>query len=449
MNRLFFSLFIIIWPTIASAELQWDNHGSIGANSEYYPFTVGKNLGQFFEKIRIEGSSEVTSDVFRFRAKPIFDYDPLADSKSDRYWIDAPEAYFQWKPNFSDTVAYDLQMGLNTVTWGVTDAFNPLDIVNPNRYTDPLNPQKIGSPSIIFHINHPVLSIEGIYIPVQRKSVLPGVNSRWLPRDSFESRQIQVAGDGQGFNGPVTILPPDAVTFNYDRDEVVGNALKNNFGARIESHFAGFDLSLVAFEGAAPVPDTQLDLNNAEYEIRGFDPLTLQVISAIRLKPVYYRQFVWGGSLVYGMEQFIFRAEAAFTRIRSHREELPSLSNEYAAELEHDFPLGKGKLTGIIEGTYAQHPEAPNASSASLPRVFDQAAIVIARYEPVEKTTITASLLYDTRYKGKLARLDYTESLSDQWKISCTADYLSGPKSTPVGTYDKNSRLIFGLTYML
>ena len=144
-----------------------------------------------------------------------------------------------------------VQIGFNTFTWGVTDGYNPVDVVSARRYEDPFNSTKLGAFSLLGRLDFGGVLFEGIYIPWQRASLLPGDNSRWLPRELGGPIQYQ---------GLTTDLPASPL-FRFGDKIEYDSALKNNLGLRVSSHFLGIDAAGYVFDGAATVPSVFYTLN--------------------------------------------------------------------------------------------------------------------------------------------------------------------------------------------
>jgi hypothetical protein len=429
--------------SVFAEELEFEPHADIRLTGVGFPDNpspvVNSELGignlQLPTELRL-------GPTMGLKIRPEFQVDPWNNSISERYWAELPEGYLQLKP--LRTSALVIQLGFNTFTWGVTDGYNPLDIASIRRYEDPLFPEKLGAPALSAHYEIPGghFSIDGIYIPYQRRAILPGQNSRWLPRELFQSEAVNFNGQG------ATIELPQSVYYNYGTNDILDNSQQNNFGFRAEGHFTSLDLSLIYFNGEAPLPATDVSLS---LNVVAITPNNIVIAAdpAITITPVYYRQHVFGGSAVYALGEFIFRAETAFTRVISKRADLPSLTNEYVGEVEHAFNIGSGTLTAFLEGTYAQHSEAIDPSLVSLIRMFDRAAVVGARYAPNQTMLAGLFLLDDTEYHGQLYRFELSDSLTDAIKVIGTGEVFRGEPGTPIGTYRYNSLGSLSLQYSL
>ena len=431
---------------LARADFTLEPHADLSFTSVGYPENVDPVVNSWLGIWHLQTSAQGGwSKEVKFNIRPEFQADPFNNTISERYWAELPEGYLQIKPIQDAPSELVIQAGFNTFTWGVTDGFNPLDIVSAKRYTDPFITEKLGAPSLLIRSEVPggIVSFEGIYIPFQRKSIIPGNNNRWLPR---QGATIQPGVDVLGF--PVIVQIPDQSSYNLHDDLTLDSALNNNFGFRLEAHVQSLDLSFVLFDGAAAVPFVQVGITS---NLVAFPPpaFVIQDDQLINITPIYYRQLVYGGSAVYPFKEFIFRAEAAFTRVTSRSPGLQGITNQFVVEAEHEFDIFGTRITGILEGTYGQYSNPQNSSLFSLPRMFDRAVIPGFRYAPTETFSVAAFAVIDTQYNGELGHAEMSDALNDNWKVNLAGELLMGSATTPIGSYSKNSRIIAGLKYSL
>lgn len=426
-------IFLIFFSCAAFAEdFKFSPTANLQMSSQYSPFGTSHNRNIHFLDLRAAARLSQTR-AYQFQFTGLAHYDPWNKSKSEQYWFDAPEAYFQWKPD----ALFRLQAGWNTFRWGVTDGFNPLDVVNARRYANPLSAEKLGAFSLALNSSFGDSVAELIYIPIQRKSILPGAESRWLPREFLQNQSI---------NGTYFLIPSN-LNYYFKEDQELNHALKNNFGLRFSTHFPDLDLSFIAFDGAAPTPTTNLSLSGSVVEL--LPNLVIQADPKIGIKPVYHRQSTAGASLTYALADFIFRFEGAYTKPHIKRGDLPGESQEYVAGLEHSISKDSHKVIVIGELSYAKHADAASNLITSLSRMFDRSVMLAARYTYGESFSLLGNIIIDTKYHSQLLRLEATEALSDSWKLSGTVESFSGPLGSPIGTYRNNDRAQLSLKFFL
>lgn len=382
--------------------------------------------------------------AFRFRSRPLVQWDPQSLSSRERFYWDAPEAYLQWQPS-----PWTFQLGLNTFTWGDTDVFNPLDVVNPRRYFDPFRSEKIGAPALVLKREFENFFVEGVYIPRQRKTQLPGENSRWLPRDVYRVRSF-VLPNVPGFPSAASarIALPAVLRYTYDRPEELSGALKNNFGLRAKFRFPGFDWTLAAFQGASVAPDVRLrriSIAGIDYVSPDLSFASVRVNPDVMLRASYYPIRMTGTGFTWVAGDFLVKGAAAYTHVLNQNRDLPARLWENVVALERTFSLGKGSLTAVLQGTYVDRGDELDTNSVSLARMFDRAGMLALRWAPNEEWTALASYLRDTKFRGGVAHGELSYKFTDGWKAELSADLLSGPLETPIGTYGRNDRATFAV----
>ena len=159
----------------------------------------------------------------------------LSDSDRNRVWTD--ELYITYKAK-----NFDLNLGKKIYTWGSTDSFSPVNVINPIDYSDLLDTdnETIGvySAGIKYYFNQNYL--EGIFIPVFEPSRVPGTNSRWLPSQpqtaKLSEKQVPIVYQ-QNFD----ILPEKDIR-------------SHQFGARFGGALMSIDYNLNYFRGYDDIP---------------------------------------------------------------------------------------------------------------------------------------------------------------------------------------------------
>ena len=374
--------------------------------------------------------------AFRFRALPYVQWDPKNVSKSERFYYDLPEGYFQWQ-----NLPYTVQVGLNVFTWGDTDVFNPLDVVNPRRYFDPFRSEKIGTPAVVVKREFENFFVEGVYIPFQRKTRVPGENSRWLPRDVYRIRSFDL---GSG-SAPARIVLPDDLRYYYEPTGEVDQALRNNFAVRAKFRLSGFDWTLAAYQGASATPDVRPLNVTAETTSLANGEYTINVDPDVSLQATYYPVRMTGTSFTWELGDFLVKGAAAYTAVLNRRYDLPARLWENAVALERTFSVGKGSLTALLQATIVERGDQLDTNSVSLIRMFERAGMGALRWAPNEDLTVTASYLRDTRYGGGVFLSDISYKVRDGWRLRASTVIMNGPQETPIGTYAANDRATISL----
>lgn len=382
---------------------------------------------------------------FKFVFQPIAEFDPSAGTansqingaidNSERVYYDLREAYFQFKLS-----PFTILLGNQIFSWGVNDGFSPIDVINARRYVSPLSADKIGAPAVTAKWNAGDYSLELVYIPFQRESILPGEDSRWLPRSFYVTRSLP---------GVLLQLPND-VRYYYKEDEELDDALQNNFAARFRGQLPFLDFSLVYFQGFAASPSVNLQLSaNAISAGTDTSPAIIALNPDVGLVPVFYKRRVYGGTIVYTLGTFIFRLESAFTNqiSENNQKALPGDYSEHVLSVEHDFPVGRSVITAVLQGTYSDYETDSENGTVSLGRIFEGAVIAGLRYAPNPRTSFIASYIYDTKRKDNVLAINAERKFFDKLTASLSTSIISGNDLTPLGTYDDNDLVSLTVRY--
>jgi hypothetical protein len=450
MKRFLAAALFLLPHSAQSAEWKFSSGAELEAESLYYP---GGAFGADDQTVRGIFSAKAPTTLrcgraFRFRAVPYVQYDPWNVSSRERFYADAPEAYFQ-----VSSLPWTFQAGLNVFTWGDTDVFNPLDVVNPRRYFDPLRSEKVGTPAVVVKREFENFFVEGVYIPVQRRTFLPGEKSRWLPRDVYRLRSLGTS------EGAVRLNLPKDIAYRYVESDETQDALKNNFGVRFKFRLPGFDWTIAGFQGAALTPE--VGPKEISVKLGGISVVngvkTFDVDPDVALQATYYPVRMTGTSFTWDTAGFLVKGALAYTHVLNRSGEdraanpelrklgLPTRLWESALALERSFSVGSGTLTALLQTTYVERGDNLDTNSISIARMFERAGMGALRWAPSESTTVLASYLQDLKFKGSLWHVEGSYKLTDGWRAKVSGDALSGPTETPIGTYRANDRATVSL----
>jgi len=414
-----FSYEALAWKTKAGHRLK--------VEPTYYFEDVGRGTNSWVAGLRGESELSVkSSSDWKLRVTPWFYSDPAALSPSERFIFDLNEASVEG--HLGD---WTLKTGLNQVAWGVTDVFNPLDVVSARRYTDPLNGEKRAVPSAVLSWEAESWRIEGLYVPVQLESILPGENSRWLPRDIYFRRD----------SGFASVVLADQFRYYYAGRAEYDDALRGNFGFRLEHHGSGLDWSAIYFQGApiAPAIFTPFVSGTLIGDVFSAEAITLQ--------PVYYRRQTAGLGAVLTLETVILRLAVAASDRMTRLSTLPGWSQAVVAGVEKSIPIGASTLTVLSQATYNQSEERADNTVTSLDRIFDRSWLLGLRLATSSDWLFNAAVLYDGAGPGWYGQIGAERKLSDGVTSTVQADFFTGANGTTLGTYRRNGRATVGLRF--
>lgn len=392
----------------------------------YYPEDVGQGTTQWSSAIREEPDYTARPNKnLKFHVAPWLYADPSAMSDSERFAFDVNEANADWRRG-----DWNCKVGINSVAWGVTDIYNPLEVVSARRYFDPLNAEKRGVPSVIAGYESGSWRTEAIYVPIQLESMLPGENSRWLPRDITYNRASDYG----------TFRIGKKFSYSYMDRREIDDALKNNYGLKSEFHGSGYDLTVILHQGAPTTPSLNptIDAVATGGEI---------IATHIALQPVYYLRRTAGLGYVLTLESAIIRFAYAYSDKVSNSPGLPGWGHSAVVALEKNFAFGEGTLTTLLQTTYGLHEEQADNSLTSLDRLFDRAWILGFRYMNPAGLSSSFATIYDGVTAGAFIQAKVEKKLTDSLGSSLGGDWMDGPQGSTLGTFRRNRRILGSLTY--
>lgn len=378
--------------------------------------------------------------------QPVLEYSPgaqkfnfseiNAESNSEKLFYQFSKAYLRFKNN-----NFRILIGNTTYQWGKHEGFSPIEVVNSYRYINPINTEKLASPSLSLKWS-PLDSVdmELTYIPIKVKTILPGENSRWLPREFYVTR---ILPDGSSF-----ILPQN-LQYHYRKAEQLDKARHNNFALRIRQKSAKIDLSAIYFEGAASTPSMNLFLTGRGSIPGDGEDTKIEVEPDIGLIPVYYKVRTYGGSITYTWLNSIFRLEGAFTKQISTATDkaLPGNSTELAVSVEKEFFIMGKSITGLLQGNWGDYKTQAENGVTSLSRIFETGVLLGLQYTHNKYLSFIGSAFADLKYSGSIYTLYTNYNLRESLSLTLVGSMLSGKGNTPLGTYSKNDILSLNMKY--
>jgi len=222
---------------------------------------------------------------------------------------------------------FELRLGLQKFAWGRLDTFNPTDILNPRRFTDPFvrreSDLKVGIPALraayfldtFGFIENP--SVTAVWVPVPVSFRFPLPEERWFPPAANVPEELVIP---PGFLAPG--LPGTTVTTAL----VTQNApaawrLDNGAGAlRVSGTTASADWSLLYYGGPETAP--AFDFTTSVFSPSARAKIDMGVMPDIGdladlsatavLTPRFGRIQLVGGDVSFPFHGFTVRGELAF-----------------------------------------------------------------------------------------------------------------------------------------
>ncbi len=419
-------------PFLVLAKNTWNLTTDAKIESVYWPKASGEDTNNSLNRLElIPTLSGRLSDSYRFYFKPNFLWDPQNKSKEEQVFFDASEVNLKYK---KDTTS--VQVGNNILNWGVTDGYNPLDVVNMRQYYDPLHSVKLGALSMLLSHNSETSEQEFVYIPKNQSSILPGTHSRWLPRQIYIPRSI---------DNNVVLLLPENLNYTYESRENINNAPDNNIGLRLQWHLGSVDLSLNGFEGVASFPLIQPKVTGTVVQIS--PKVIFRTDPNIVLGTKNYRYKVAGFSWVSSQMNFLLKFATSYSQSMGDDPLLPGWTHENVVGLEKNFKLGaEGLLVGILQYSYI-NSEKENNSNLSVAEIFRNTWMAGGRFSWGDRWALSTFALYDSLRYSNFQQYSVTRRIYDAWTLQLSAELISGNKDTPLGVYNDNDNYRISLSH--
>jgi hypothetical protein len=334
-----------------------------------------------------------------------------------------------------------LRAGSLRLGWGLTDIVNPLDLATQRDLTDVLNISSLGWLGVVAEIKGLFgWSVEIAASPWTRATILPGRQSRWLPRDLQRSQTVRVAGETK----PATILLPTDVQYVILSDQEVGERPQEwGSGFRLQRRSAEIEVQLVYFRGLSPVPALELDVSG---DIESQDPLVIRVDQTIGIRPLRYQRQAAGVGLTWTLGPVILRLAASASDSIERDPRLGGWSHQGVLQLERSLQVGDLNVN-VLGGISAQRSQAEaDTTLASLERVFDRGGLFGMRIGWSDQGSLLLGGVVDLQRGGSLVRLALEHRLAEGFVSNLNIDLLDGTSTSPTGVFRAQDRVSLGLS---
>jgi hypothetical protein len=366
-------------------------------------------------------------DWIRGFASAYFDYDPAfrdwTDDKDEIYYIELNEAYLT-----IDTERIDFILGKKMMRWGTGDGINPIDLINPRDYRDPIASARADARLPIFLANGIFLlgpvTVEGVLIPKPEVNKFSLPDSPWEPEGLKNLRKIAESGE-------------IVLASKKEPDTWFKNA---EFASRISTVWKGFDLALLYYNGYTDDP-----VYHRDYMTDG----------RMRFTPRYQHYQAYGFNFAKGFDRATVRGELAVK---------PGLlfsidSNDPSYEKDSDGLVARDLYQGIIgiDRTFFTNLYVNLQFFTDL--IEDgQETLVLRRkthgftFEISDKfldDDLTAGFrgMYFTSNEGSACEIFAEYKIGDHWQIAPGYMNFSGPENSRLGQFGDNDMAYLRLRY--
>jgi hypothetical protein len=304
-----------------------EHHGYVKAQVEVLPFEEAVGATARLQQ-QLSGGNDTASFVATFD----LDLDlgligpTNLDDRAAELHILPVECYVTVHPSW-----FDLSAGKQYVFWGQTDWVNPTDLFTPWDYlhiSSELEDYRIAPWALRFTAYVRDTSFDLVWVPLPRPDL--------MDFSMMADRNVGV-GDPE---------LPDRTLANGD------------FGLRIATRVAGFDLSAMAFHGLDKRPGMRMDVD------------TTSMPPILTLVPSYGTMQAVGGDFARGFGPVLLKGEAAYYRTEDHDGDDPAIRNPelYAVAGLTYVPHTNLNLTvqGTVSHLFEYDPEVETATRQAM-----------------------------------------------------------------------------------
>lgn len=366
-------------------------------------------------------------DWIRGFASAYFDYDPAfhdwTDDNDEIYYVELNEAYLT-----IDTERIDFILGKKMMRWGTGDGINPMDLINPRDYRDPIAGARADArlPILLadgIFLLGPV-TVEGILIPKAEvnKFFLPG--SPWEPKGLKNLRKSAESGK--------IILSPGEEPDDWFKDA--------EFAFRISTVWKGFDLALLYYNGYTDDPAYHRD-----YLING----------QMQFTPVYPRYQAYGFNFAKGFERVTIRGEFAVKPglLFSIDPDDPSYKTDIDGLVVRDLYQGIIGIDRIFfTSLYVNlqlFADIIENGQETLVQRHKTHGITFEINDKFLDDDLTAGFrgMYFTSNEGSAAEIFAEYKIGDYWQIAPGYMTFNGPEDSRLGQFSHNDMVYLMVKY--
>ena len=366
-------------------------------------------------------------DRVRGFASAYFDYDPAVrdwtDDNDEIYYVALNEAYLT-----VDTEWLDFIFGKKMMRWGTGDGINPMDLINPRDYRDPIASARADARLPILLANGILLlgpvTVEGVLVPRPEVNEFPLPNSPWEPEGLKELRRSAESGK--------IVLSPGEEPDKWFEDA--------EFAFRVSTVWKGFDLALLYYNGYTDDP-----VYHRDYLIDG----------RMRFTPRYHRYQAYGFNFAKGFERVTVRGEIAIK---------PGLlfsidPDDLSYEKDSDGLVTRDLYQGVI-GIDRTFFTNLYVNLQFFVDIIDDGREAIALKQKTHGITfeisdkfldddLTAGFrgMYFTSNEGSASEIFAEYKIGDNWQIAPGYMFFNGPKDSRLGQFGQNNMVYFRLRY--
>lgn len=366
---------------------------------------------------------------YRFFASSALDADPAAADLSDDH--DVKRVYIEEAFATIDRPEWDLVIGKKIHRIGTGDGVNPMDLINPVNFRDPVanarSDSRLATGLALASFQLPCFGaiqeamLEAVFIPLAAVNRLNAPGSAWEGTTLAALRQ-KAADGALILNGRET---PDRY---FEQSEL---------SVRLAATFSGWDFSLMGFYGYKDEPV----FSSATTRVKGEDTLVLT--------PVYPRFYALGLAFAKGLDRTTVRGELAVKPDLPLTAAQPAACQGFLRRPVTEGVLGIDRTFGVNVYTNVQyfftltHDAGPTVNDD-----FCQ-GITYEIHDKFFRDALTSGVRGIVSFSGEGLTFEAFAEYQplDDWLFSCSLLFFQGPPDSTYGMFDQNDAVTLSVKY--
>lgn len=329
------------------------------------------------------------------------------------------------------TQYFDLFIGGLTVPIKGTDLNNIFDVAQGKDYRQPFNTQTVGSFAVQLEAPIGALTTQIFYIPKNRRSLLPNINSPWWPRTSALPL-TQSSG---------TFYLPEKMSYQFASESELNKPFDNNFGLMSQYSFSSLDLQFFYFSGANQLPQISPHVN---IDITSYDPLVGVINPPVDLNLLWYKSEHIGLGLTSVLFDWIAKANC-----KKQTDFLVDNQNSNACTftIENSLSISRFSLRYFVQLNRSWKKTESSSELETLLGFFEKSTALGLYLDLEKKGVLTGALIYNEKNPSTLAHLSYDFKWTEKFKTTLALSSIFSSGGVLAEAYKKTNTTSLILNY--
>lgn len=367
------------------------------------------------------------SSIWSFKSDLYLRTDFVSKDSQEFFQFIPKSFYFQRKSS-----SWNMKFGFQTVAVDGPDIVNPADILQAKNWVDPTAPLTMSSAGVSLEKEWDEWNFHFFYVPRQTTHILPGERSAWLPRE----HRLPIESEN------TELRIPDDASYQYVGAKELNDALSNNFSMKIQNKIDWLETQILYYNGLSHSPYVTTQITGT---LISLNPQVIQVNSAVKLRPIYYRHEALVGTFLLPFETWAMRGGINWLKPLGSDERIPGETKLMTLGIEKSFESSLGTITTLFD--YVRQERQDENQISFLRSIMEKAITFGARVPLSEETTFYAGGLYDLVGSSTLLKASASHRLSNSWSMEGQVQFLEGPKDTLLGLYERHDSVQLRFQY--